>query len=56
MLDKPWLLILISNKLFSQEAIVADLKVQGNKKLKTAFVKKLSTINAGVALDSLVIE
>ena len=49
-------ILLISNKLFSQEAIVADLKVQGNKKLKTAFVKKLSTINAGVALDSLVIE
>ncbi len=41
---------------FGQEYIVADLKVQGNKKIKTSFVKKLSAIKSGVALDSTVIE
>ena len=41
---------------FSQEKIVADLKVQGNKKIKSSFVKKLSNIRAGVILDSSVIE
>lgn len=35
---------------------VADLKVQGNKKLKTSFIKKISFIKSGVALDSSVIE
>ncbi len=40
----------------AQDAIVEDLKVQGNKKLKTSFVKKLSSIKAGVTLDSLLIE
>ncbi|WP_407556636.1 POTRA domain-containing protein [Winogradskyella sp. 4-2091] len=35
---------------------VADLKVQGNKKLKSAFVKKISNIKPGVVLDSAVIE
>jgi len=50
------LLGLFGLKLFSQELIVADLKVQGNKKLKTSFVKKLALITAGKALDSLVIE
>ena len=41
---------------FSQEKIVADLKVQGNKKLKTSFVKKISSVRAGVVLDSVMIE
>ncbi|MCB4799151.1 POTRA domain-containing protein [Neotamlana laminarinivorans] len=40
---------------FSQNT-VADLKVQGNKKLKSGFVKKISNIKPGVALDSAVIE
>ncbi len=41
---------------FAQERIVADLKIQGNKKLKTSFVKKISSIKSGVVLDSLMIE
>lgn len=39
---------------FSQQ--VADLKIQGNTKLKTSFIKKISKIKAGAALDSTVIE
>ncbi|WP_242202221.1 POTRA domain-containing protein [Aestuariivivens insulae] len=41
---------------FSQSNTVADLKIQGNEKLKTAFVKKISSIKAGAVLDSSVIE
>lgn len=42
--------------LLAQEGIVYDLKVEDNKKLKTSFVKRISTIKKGAALDSLVIE
>jgi outer membrane protein assembly factor BamA len=47
---------LFSFNTFSQQFVVADLKVQGNKKLKASFVKKVSTIKSGSILDSLVIE
>ncbi len=40
----------------AQKPSVADLKVQGNKKLKTSFIKRLSNIKSGVVLDSIVIE
>lgn len=40
----------------AQQAIVADLKVQGNKKLKSAFIHKLSKVKPGVAFDSTMIE
>ena len=41
---------------FTQENYVADLKVQGNNKLKTSFVKKIAAIKPGVVLDSTIIE
>lgn len=41
---------------FGQDKIVLDLKVQGNKNIKAAFVKKLATIRVGVVLDSAAIE
>ena len=41
---------------FSQDYRIADLKIQGNKRLKASFVKKIASINAGDVLDSLVIE
>ena len=40
----------------SQDYKVADLKVQGNKKLKASFVKRVSRIETGIALDSSIIE
>ena len=40
----------------AQEPIVSDLKIQGNKRLKSSFVKKLSTLKTGAVLDSAVIE
>jgi len=41
---------------YTQDNIVADLKIQGNKRLKSSFVKKLSNIKPGVVLDSASIE
>lgn len=41
---------------FSQEAIVADLKIQGNKRLKSSFIKLISDTKAGKVLDSTAIE
>lgn len=37
---------------FSQNIIVSEIKVQGNKKLKRSFVKKIVSIKTGVILDS----
>ncbi len=50
------LITLCSAIVFSQENRVADLKIQGNKKIKSAFIKNVSSIKPGDALDSLVIE
>ena len=49
-------LFLFITQLYAQENKVADLKIQGNKRLKSSFVKKISYIKPGVALDSSVIE
>lgn len=51
-----FLFLFIPFNIQSQDYIVANLKVQGNKKLKTSFVERISTIKSGVALDSLQIE
>ncbi|WP_299213210.1 outer membrane protein assembly factor [uncultured Dokdonia sp.] len=42
---------------FSQESyIIADVKVQGNKRLKSSFVKLISDAKGGKILDSIVLE
>ncbi|MEP3838051.1 MAG: outer membrane protein assembly factor [Algibacter sp.] len=46
----------VSFGVFAQEFLVKDLKVQGNKRLKTSFVKSISTIRTGAILDSAVIK
>ena len=50
------LFILIFSHSFSQENIVDNLIIQGNKKLKTSFVSKISSIKSGAKLDSITIE
>lgn len=50
------LFLLLTTYVNAQHYKVADLKVQGNKKLKSSFVKKISNIKPGVALDSAIIE
>ncbi|MDO5978151.1 POTRA domain-containing protein [Flavivirga spongiicola] len=47
---------LVVSGLSSQEYIVHDLKIQGNKKIKASFIKNISTVKSGSKLDSLVIE
>ena len=47
---------LFSTVIFSQENVIADLKIQGNKKLKPTFIKNISNIKPAGVLDSLVIE
>jgi len=51
-----FLILLASSVTFSQEQRVADLKVQGNKRLKTSFVRLISDTKSGTVLDSTVIE
>lgn len=48
--------LMVSVFAFSQENIVYDLKIQGNKKLKSSFVKRISNIKPGSPLDSTVLE
>ncbi|WCO01223.1 BamA/TamA family outer membrane protein [Psychroserpens ponticola] len=50
------LLILFSVFANAQDNTVTDLKIQGNKKLKSSFVKKIIQIKSGVKLDSTIIE
>ena len=40
----------------AQQGVVADLKIQGNQKVKTSFIKKLAIIESGKPLDSALIE
>ena len=51
-----FLILLVSSVTFSQEQRVADLKVQGNKRLKASFVRLISDIGSGTVLDSTAIE
>lgn len=41
---------------YTQELIVHDLKIQGNKKLKTSFIKSISNTKPGNVLDTVVIQ
>lgn len=40
----------------AQVNVVSNLKIQGNEKLKTTFIKNISAIKSGEVLDSLLIE
>ena len=54
-----WILIFIglaSTSAFAQDDLVADLKIQGNKKLKASFIKKICLIKPGAELDSLILD
>ncbi|OIQ27334.1 MAG: outer membrane protein assembly factor [Bacteroidetes bacterium MedPE-SWsnd-G2] len=46
----------VSQTGFGQEPLVTDLKIEGVKKIKPTFVKRIARIKAGVKLDSTVIE
>lgn len=51
-----FLCLLVNFCMHGQDKFVADLKIQGNKKTKAAFIKKLASVKPGDVLDSLLIE
>lgn len=48
--------LFMQQQVLGQNHSVYDIEVKGNKKLKTSFVKRISSIKKGAVLDSLVIE
>ena len=48
--------ILMSFSVSGQDLLIEKLEIQGNKKLKTAFVLKISKVKEGAGLDSLLIQ
>ncbi len=59
MTAKPFLLffmLLFSVLGNAQESVVGDIKIQGNKKIKTSFIKNLIETEAGMVLDSSVLK
>ncbi|WP_055447699.1 outer membrane protein assembly factor [Lacinutrix mariniflava] len=44
------------NTTSAQENVILDLKIQGNKKLKSSFIKKIAKARAGAVLDSTILE
>lgn len=60
-MKQPLILLLVlvgfsSFHVFSQKQSIETLKIQGNKKLKTSFIKKITKVTSGSVLDSLLIE
>ncbi|WP_299767034.1 outer membrane protein assembly factor [uncultured Dokdonia sp.] len=49
-------LIALFTKGYAQEYYIADVKVQGNKRLKSSFVRLISDAKTGYVLDSTVLE
>ena len=50
------ILFFVCSVLFSQDRIVYDLKVEGNKKTKASFIRKIAKTRKGEVLDSLKLE
>lgn len=46
---------LFSSVAYSQERTILDIKVQGNKRIKSSFVKKITSVKQGSLLDSLLL-
>lgn len=51
-----FLFTIIANIVVAQDKIILDLKVQGNKKIKSSFIKKITKIHGGSVLDSTLLE
>ncbi len=50
------LVLFFYGALLSQNNRIVDIKIQGNKKTKASFIKKISKLKAGAILDSIAIE
>jgi outer membrane protein assembly factor BamA len=51
-----FVLVFLASQTYAQEALVLDLKVQGQKRLKASFVRLISELKPGAVLDSAIIE
>lgn len=51
-----FLFLLAFTTICAQDAIIADVKIQGNKRTKTEFLKKLVKVKSGAVLDSIVLK
>lgn len=51
-----FIFLVFTQNTIGQNAVVLELKVQGNKRLKSSFVKSISDQKAGAVLDSTLIE
>jgi len=51
-----FLIALTSSFCYAQDNVVVDLKIRGNKKLKTTFIKRITKVDTGSILDSLLLE
>lgn len=49
-------LLFVFGQSISQERLVAELQIQGHKRLKTSFIKKISNVKPGIVLDSTILE
>ncbi len=49
-------LLILASYVFAQDKIVLDIQIQGNKKLKTFFIKNISNVEVGQVLDSTIIQ
>ncbi|MEO0526295.1 MAG: POTRA domain-containing protein [Bacteroidota bacterium] len=50
------LLFLLMAKGYAQEAIVADVKIQGTKRTRASFIKNIAKVKPGAVLDSIALE
>jgi outer membrane protein assembly factor BamA len=51
-----YIIFLLATPVIAQEDIVHDVKIQGNKRVKASFIKRITTIQAGSVLDSTELE
>ncbi|PCJ98831.1 MAG: outer membrane protein assembly factor [Flavobacteriaceae bacterium] len=49
-------LLLLSFNMFGQDNVVAEVLIQGNKRTKSSFVKKIIQVKEGFALDSVLLK
>ncbi|WP_406684878.1 outer membrane protein assembly factor [Seonamhaeicola sp. MEBiC1930] len=50
------LFLLVYSFAVSQNKVVSDIKIQGNKRIKSSFVKKMASVKPGTVLDSLLLD
>lgn len=51
-----FLFLLACTAIHAQDAIIANVKIQGNKRTKTEFLKKLVKVKSGAVIDSIVLK